>query len=154
MKNRNKKRNIATKLMPQVSIRAIPINSPQERQEIVRNLATSSEFEMRYRGVFEYFGKDFITYKRLAPTDSDRNEFLRIIAKYMTECLEDNCPTSWKQCQQAFWEELIFTYYPHVLHITPDQNETEKFIAQLLKFLHWLDKKAELLGIQLVKIML
>jgi hypothetical protein len=140
MKNRNKKRNIGFIRMPQVSIRAIPINSPEEREEIFRNLATSSEFDMRPSGVFEYYGKDFITYKRLDSSDKARNEFLRVIAKFMTECLEDNCPPSWKQCHPAFWEELIFTYYPHEMHFSPDNKESEKFIAQLLKFVRWLDK--------------
>ncbi len=142
MRNRNKTRNMGVRMIPQVSVRAIPINSPKERQDIFRDLATSSEFDMRYRGVFEYYGKDLLIYKRLEPSDEARNEFLRILAKFMTECLEDNCPSSWKQCQPAFWEELIFAYFPHVMRISPDNKETENFISQLLKFIRWLDKQA------------
>lgn len=142
MKKTKRTKKMSSNRMPQVHIRTIPINSPKERQEILMNLATSSEFEMRHRGIFEYYGKDFITYKRLNPSDEARNEFLRIIAAFMAECLEDNCPTSWKQCKPPFWEELIFTFYPHRMHFSPDQKETEKFIAQLLKFVRWLDQRA------------
>ncbi|MCQ6280879.1 hypothetical protein [Bacillus sp. EB600] len=139
---KKKTRSIGPEMMPQISVRMIPFNSPEEHQQMLRDLATSSEFDMRHRGLFEYYGKDFITYKRLKPFDQARNEFLRIIAKFMSECLEDNCPSSWKQCQPSFWEELIFTFYPHTMNISPNNNETENFIGQLLKFVRWLDKQA------------
>jgi hypothetical protein len=59
----------------------------------------------------------------------------------MTDCIEDNCPSSWKHCQPSFWEELILTFYPHTMTISPDEKSTENFLGQLLTFVRWLDKK-------------
>lgn len=97
---------------------------------------------MRYRGLFEYYGKDLIAYKRENPTDQNRNEFLRILSSYMTTHLVDNCPTSWKKCKTSFWEEFIFGYYPHMMLITPEENEVDTFLLELKKFIQWLDKRA------------
>lgn len=142
MKKRSKMKKHFFTPQPQVRVTAHPIQSPQERQGIFMDLATSSEFDMRYRGLFEYYGKDMIAYKREKPSDQNLNEFLRVFSKFMTDCLEDNCPSSWKHCQPTFWEELIYTFYPHSMKISPDEKETEKFLEQLLKFVRWLDKRA------------
>ncbi|MEH7331629.1 hypothetical protein V7161_03265 [Neobacillus drentensis] len=115
--------------------------NPKERQEFLMNLAISSEFDMRHRGLLQYYGKDFIAYKREKPSDHNRNEFLRVISKFMANCLEDNCPPSWQQCQSAFWEELIFTFFPHSMKITPNEKEVETFLFQLKKFVRWLDRR-------------
>ena len=82
-----------------------------------------------------------IAYKRDKPSDQSRNEFLRIFSKFMTDCLEDTCPSSWKHCQPSFWEELIFTFFPHSMRISADEKQTETFLDELLKFVRWLDKQ-------------
>ena len=48
----------------------------------------------QYRGHFLFYGKDFITYKLERPYDKDRNEFLRILSNFMSNVLEDHCPSS------------------------------------------------------------
>lgn len=117
------------------------LDSPQEHQELLADLKISAEFDMRYRGLLEYYGKDLIAYKRIHPLSTNCNEFLRHFSKYMTTYLEDNCPPSWDQCNSSFWEELIFTYVPLFIKITPQKKEVEKFLSQLKSFIHWLDKR-------------
>jgi hypothetical protein len=143
MKKRIKAKKQPPLMKPQVRVTEIPIKNEKHRQQIFMDLAVSSEFDMRHRGVFEYYGKDLIAYKREKPSDQDRNEFLRIFSKFMTDCLEDNCPSSWKHCQPSFWEELIYTFYPHTMRISPDEKFTENFLGQLLTFVRWLDKQNE-----------
>ncbi|NRD77817.1 hypothetical protein HPT25_10395 [Bacillus sp. BRMEA1] len=138
--------------MPQIKVFTHPFASPAERREFLKNLATSAEFNMRHRGLFQYYGKDFINYKREKPLDSNRNEFLRLISKFMTDFLEDNCPSSWQQCQPAFWEELIFTCFPHLMTISPKENQVETFHSQIKKFVRWLDKKTGTSWFPVVKI--
>lgn len=115
--------------------------TPEERQNMLRDIAISSEFEMRYRGLLEYYGKDFIAHKKEKPSDEKRNEFLRVISKYMTHYLEDDCPPSWKQCQPTFWEVLIYSFYPDHIKLSPNEEDVETFIFQLKKFVRWLDKR-------------
>ena len=141
MKKRSHTKPRPTETQPEVRMRVHHFESPNERQEFLKNLAISSEFEMRYRGLLDYYGKEFIDYKKQKPTDKNRNEFLRIISKFMTECLEDNCPSSWQQCQPSFWEELIFTFYPHCMQISTEEKEVETFLSQLKYFVKWLDKR-------------
>ncbi|RUQ27444.1 hypothetical protein ELQ35_15740 [Peribacillus cavernae] len=119
-----------------------PISDPKEYRELHANLKISAEFDMRYRGLLEFFGKDLISYKREHSPNQNRNEFLRIFSKYMTDYLEDHCPPSWKQCTPSFWEEFMFTYYPYCMHVTPHGKEVVKFLFQLKKFVKWLDKRA------------
>ncbi|MBV7507845.1 hypothetical protein KW850_21685 [Bacillus sp. sid0103] len=140
MKNRRNKKTIVAE-NSQMRVFMHPFANPKERKEFLMNLAISSEFEMRHRGLFEYYGKDLIAYKQEKPSDTQRNEFLRILSKFMTTRLEDNCPPSWKDCQPSFWEELIFTFYPHNLDVSKDQKEVESFLFQLRKFVRWLDKR-------------
>ncbi|THE10834.1 hypothetical protein E1I69_17420 [Bacillus timonensis] len=141
MSNRFKKKHTRNKNGPEVSVRVHEFASPEERQQLLRDLAISSEFEMRYRGLFEYYGKDFITYKKEKPSEKNRNEFLRIISNYMTHYLEDDCPPSWKQCPSSFWEVLIFSFYPDHIKLSPNEQEVENFLYQLKKFARWLDKR-------------
>ncbi|MEH7224800.1 hypothetical protein V7112_13405 [Bacillus sp. JJ1566] len=141
MSNRFKIKNIRKKNGPEVSVRTHEFASPDEQRQFLRDLAISSEFEMRYRGLLEYYGKDFITYKKEKPSDKKRNEFLRIISKYMTHYLEDDCPSSWKQCQSSFWEVLIFSFYPDHIKLSPNEQEVEDFLYQLKRFVRWLDKR-------------
>ncbi|MBS4192348.1 hypothetical protein KHA94_19500 [Bacillus sp. FJAT-49705] len=127
--------------IPQVKVRKFPINCEQERKEVLQNIQISSQFNMRYRGLFEYYGKDLIAYKREKPRDQNRNEFLRIISIFMSFYLEDTCPTSWENCQPSFWEELMITIFPLHMHVTPQKKEVEKFLHELKKFVRWLDRR-------------
>ncbi|WP_040205839.1 hypothetical protein [Neobacillus jeddahensis] len=140
MKTSNSTKDSRTKNRPEIRMWMQSIANPKERQELLRNLEISAEFEMRYRGLFTYYGKDLITYKLQKPSDKNRNEFLRILSKFMTDCLEDNCPASWLQCQPSFWEEFIFMFFPHSMKVTAEEKQVEAFLLQLKKFVRWLDK--------------
>jgi hypothetical protein len=136
-----KKKYANGKNMLEITAWEIPIGTPQERQNIFNDLVISSEFEMRNRGLVFYYGKDLIAYKREKPSDQNRNEFLRILSKFMTDCLEDHCPSSWDQCERSFWEKFIYYFYPQNLKISPTLKEAEHFLFQLKKFVSWLDKR-------------
>ncbi|MEK5445075.1 hypothetical protein [Fredinandcohnia sp. FSL W7-1320] len=141
MSNRFKSKYFRNKNGPQVSVRTYEFANPAERQQLLRDLAFSSEFEMRYRGLFEYYGKDFISYKKEKPSDKKRNEFLRVISNFMTNYLDDDCPPSWKQCSSSFWEVLIYSFYPDHIKLSPNEQDVEDFLYQLKKFVRWLDKR-------------
>ncbi|KIY22766.1 MULTISPECIES: hypothetical protein [Mesobacillus] len=141
MKNIGNTKNICNKKQPQVTVLMKHFKNPKEREEIEKNLKVGAEFDMRHRGHFLFYGEDFISYKLERPYDKNRNEFLRILTKYMSNTLEDQCPSSWKKCKRPFWEELIFTHLPHVIRITPDQKQVETFLSQLKMFIQWLDKR-------------
>lgn len=140
MKN-SKKKNSSTKNMPEIKAWAIPMTTPQERKNVFMDLATSSEFGMRNRGLVFYYGKDLLAYKREKPSDQARNEFLRILSKFMTDCLEDDCPSSWGLCGSSFWEKFIYYFYPQNISISQTMKETDNFLFQLKKFAHWLDQR-------------
>lgn len=108
---------------------------------MLTNLKVSAEFDMRHRGLFEYYGKDLIAYKNNYRFQRNCNEFLRDFSKYMTDYLEDNCPPAWDKCNASFWEELIFAYIPLILKVTPQRKEAEKFLSQLKHFVRWLDRR-------------
>jgi hypothetical protein len=141
MKNSNNTKSICNEKEPQVKVLMKHFENPKERENIFKNMRISAEFDMRHRGHFLFYGKDFIDYKLERPYDKDRNEFLRIISNFMTDVLKDNCPPSWKKCKRPFWEELIFTQLPHVMRISPDQKQVETFLFQLKSFIQWLDKR-------------
>ncbi|OLS39241.1 hypothetical protein [Bacillus sp. MRMR6] len=143
MRSSRHKRNVSNANMPEVNVRVVPFTTTKERTEFFKNLAISSEFDMRQRGILEYYGKDLIAYKLEDPKNENRNEFLRVLAEYMTTRLEDNCPPSWKACHSPFWEELIFAFIPHNLQINPNQNEAETYLNELKMFVKWLDKRAQ-----------
>jgi hypothetical protein len=126
----------------QIRVTAIPIENPKEHQEFLNKLQISSQFGMRYRGLIEFYGNDLIAYKLKHRWDLSCNEFLRILAEYLTNYLEDHCPPSWQQCQPSFWEELIITYYPYCMKISPQEKEVETFLSQLKKIVRWLDGRA------------
>ncbi|WP_419954419.1 hypothetical protein ACN6MT_00770 [Neobacillus niacini] len=137
----SKKKNSRDKNMPEINAWAIPMTTPQERKSVFMDLATSSEFGMRNRGLVFYYGKDLIAYKREKPSDENRNEFLRVLSKFMTDCLEDDCPSSWDLCGSSFWEKLIYYFYPQNISISPAMKEAANFLIQLKKFVQWLDKR-------------
>jgi len=120
----------------------VPFSNDGERLEFLNNLQIGSEFDMRYRGLVEFYGKDFIAYKQEQYFDQDRNDFLRIFSSYMADFLEDDCPPSWKQCTPQFWEEFIVCYIPYFIKVTEDQKQVETFMKQLKSFVKWLDKRA------------
>nr|WP_263323583.1 hypothetical protein [Neobacillus sp. Marseille-Q6967] len=139
---RNRNQGNGKKRIPEISLRVIPLSGPDERTEVLKNLAISSEFSMRYRGLFEYYGKELIAYKLEKPKDEDRNEFLRSLSHYMTTYLEDSCPSSWEECGPAFWEQFIFHHFPKLfLKLTPNENQVVIFLNQLKRFVRWLDKR-------------
>jgi hypothetical protein len=141
MKNSNNTRDICEEKEPQMKVLMKHFENSKEREDLLKNMRISTEFDMRHRGHFLYYGQDFIDYKLIRPYDKDRNEFLRILSNFMTTVLEDDCPPSWKKCKRPFWEELIFTQFPHVMRITPDQKQVETFLSQLRMFIQWLDKR-------------
>jgi hypothetical protein len=124
---------------------------PGEHTELLENLKISQDFNMRHRGLMEYYGKDLIAYKKEQMANEKRNEFLRTFSHYMTDHLEDDCPPSWKECPASFWEELIFAYLPHYTKITPQKNYSETFLLQLRKFVRWLDKREDTVFSSLVE---
>ncbi|MCM3766425.1 hypothetical protein [Neobacillus niacini] len=142
MSKKMKIRDIRSKNGPEVRMRVHHFANPEERQQILMDLAISSQFQMRYRGLFEYYGKDFIAYKREKPSDKNRNEFLRVMSMYMANYLEDDCPPSWKLCQASFWEDFIYSFYPDHIKFSPNQKSVENFLDQLKKFVRWLDKRS------------
>jgi hypothetical protein len=141
MKNKGKTKNLSSEKIPQIKVLIKPFANSKEHQEMSKNLEIGAEFDMRYRGHFLYYGKDLIAYKLEKPFSKKRNDFLRDLSQYMSDHLEDNCPSSWKQCESSFWEEFIFTFYPHILKITPDEKEVETFLHQLKIFVQWIDKR-------------
>jgi hypothetical protein len=124
-----------------VGSKMVQFPSPRDQQVFLKNLAISSEFDMRHRGLLEFYGNDLIAYKQEKPMDQARNEFLRILANYLTTILENQCPPSWKDCQPRFWEEFIINCLPHLMKITPEEKEVETLLYQLKKFARWLDKR-------------
>ncbi|MFA9556848.1 hypothetical protein ACERII_06075 [Evansella sp. AB-rgal1] len=137
-----KSRESCCKTGPEITLRMKQFANQKEREQMLSDLHISSQFQMRYKGHFEFYGKHFIAYKRKNPTEKC-NGFLVIISSYFTDYLDemDKCPSSWKTLTSAFWEELICTYYPHSIKITPNEKETDTFFTQLKMFVRWLDKQ-------------
>ncbi|WP_458413232.1 hypothetical protein ACNQFZ_21035 [Schinkia sp. CFF1] len=127
---------------PELRIWSIPFSNPNERIEILEKVSTSSQFGMRYRGLFEFYGDDLITYKREKPKCPLRNKFLQILSSYFTDYLEDDSPASWPGCQASFWEELIFVFFMLQIQVTNKEKEVETFLPELKKFTRWIDKRA------------
>ncbi|OIJ14414.1 hypothetical protein BKP37_08720 [Anaerobacillus alkalilacustris] len=75
------------------------------------------------------------------PNSEPRNDFLEILAKYLTDYLEDVNLSSWDDCSPLFWEEFLFCYFPFQMDINPNISHTEKFLTELKKFARWLDRK-------------
>ena len=69
--------NICDEKKLQVIVKMEHFENPKEREDLMKNLKIGAEFDMRHRGHFLFYGKDFITYKLERPYDKDRNEFLR-----------------------------------------------------------------------------
>ncbi|MCL6571827.1 MAG: hypothetical protein K6T88_09105 [Bacillus sp. (in: Bacteria)] len=141
MKNSGNTKDICDESKPQVNVLMKHFKNPKEHEEMVKSLQIGAEFDMRPRGHYLFYGKDMIAYKLERPYDQNRNEFLRILSNFMSNVLEDTCPSTWKKCKRPFWEELIFTHLPHVMRITPDQNQIQTFLYQLKMFIQWLDKR-------------
>ncbi|RWR04054.1 hypothetical protein QNH23_14550 [Siminovitchia fortis] len=128
--------------LPEVKVFKHSFASPEEYQEFLCDLQVSSQFKMRYRGLYQYYGKDLIAFKREKPRCMIRNEFLQVFSSYMTDYLEDHCPPSWNDCHPPFWEELIFAHFPHHFKVTEEEKEVENFLSELNKFVKRIDKNA------------
>jgi hypothetical protein len=126
---------------PQIRVWLQEFNHPDEHLEMLEKFKIGREFNLRSRGLVEYYGNDFIDYKREQMANKKRNQFLTDFAYYMTDHLDDDWPRSWKECLPSFWEELIFAYLPHHMKVVPKKNHTEDFLLQLRKFVRWLDKR-------------
>jgi hypothetical protein len=137
----DKKEEACCKKKLQVGTKMVQFPSPRDQQVFLMHLAISSEFDMRYRGLLEFYGNDLIAYKQEKHKDPARNEFLRILANYLTTILENHCPSSWQECQPPFWEEFIVNCIPHLMKITSEEKEVESILFQLKKFSRWLDKR-------------
>ncbi|MUK87649.1 hypothetical protein GMD78_04445 [Ornithinibacillus sp. L9] len=118
------------------------ISDPNEHKEFMERLHVGSQFDMRYRGLVEYYGDDLIAYKRKNLSSKHVNDFLYIFSKYLTDHLEDDCPPSWKEFHPQLWEEFIYACFPMYLDISLKQNKSEIFQKQLKKFIYWLDKRS------------
>ncbi|MFC0273173.1 hypothetical protein ACFFIX_17300 [Metabacillus herbersteinensis] len=118
-----------------------PVKRPDEHEELLKKVKISSEFNLRYRGLFEFYGTDLITYKLGNPTCKSRNQFLEVLGLYFTVYLEDECPESWEACQASFWEEFLFTFYPNHIELSPNETEVGAIFIELKKFTYWLDKR-------------
>ncbi|MGM0843292.1 MAG: hypothetical protein ACQEWE_21460 [Bacillota bacterium] len=135
---------------PQMRVWLQEFNHPDEHLEMLEKFKIGREFNLRSRGLIEYYGIDLIDYKREQMANKKRNEFLTAFAHYMTDHLEDECPRSWKECPPSFWEELIFAYLPHTMKVVPKKNYTEQFLLQLRKFVRWLDKRNDTTFLEVV----
>lgn len=56
--------NHRQRVKPETKIKLIPLTGTQSRSEILKKIEISSQFNMRYRGLFEYYGDDLIAYKK------------------------------------------------------------------------------------------
>lgn len=126
---------------PDLKVYMKSFESPKERKELMKNMSVAAEFQLRHRGLFEYYGKDMIAYKLENRKSLKRNDFLHTLGQYMAYLLEDDCPQSWHECAHEFWEDLILLYYPHFMKVSLKQNETKNFLHQVQKFSKWLDKR-------------
>lgn len=126
---------------PETKIRLIPLTGTQSRSEVLKKIEISSQFNMRYRGLFEYYGDDLISYKKENPTDFPRNEFLRTFSSYLTDYLEDNMPSSWDKCQKSFIELLLYIHLPNSMKISKERDSIQHFISEFKKFSKWLDQR-------------
>ena len=114
-------------------------SGPEERKEIIRKLEISSQFNMKYKGLRQFYGDELIAYKEKVGSNKHANDFLRVISSHLTDNFEDNQLTSWKDCLPPFWEELIFTHFPNVMYISKQRKQSVIFLSQLNKFIKWLD---------------
>lgn len=128
-----------------------PIANAEERERLIEKLLIGKEFDMRHRGLVQYYGEDLIQYKREQPGDQMRNHFLTVFSKYMTDYLEDAFPSSWQECDQSFWEEFLLTHYPYHIQISKDEKNLNKFLNELKKFTGWLDRKYQTHSAKIVK---
>jgi hypothetical protein len=126
-----------------------PFANLNKHFELFEKVSIASQFGMHGRSLFEFYGEDLIAYKLKNPDSFSRNEFLTVLAKYLTVYLSDDCPSSWQECNAPFWEEFLFAFYPFLLKISRDEKEVEIFHAELKNFIRWLDKRV---GISMQKV--
>lgn len=115
-------------------------SGPEDRERMIEKVKISAQFDMRYRGLFQFYGDALIDYKQKIGTNKSGTEFLRVLAKYFTDNHEDTPLYSWNDCQSSFWEEFIFVYYPHLMKISKEEKQSRIFLSQLINFVKWLDQ--------------
>ncbi|WP_138419311.1 hypothetical protein [Aquibacillus sediminis] len=113
---------------------------PDERNKYLEMLQLGSEFDMRPRSIFTFYGQDLITYKQQHHSCPYVNEFLRIFSIFLNEW-DDDRADSWHQCKFHFWEALIIACMPNYIKVATKQNESQNFLTQLKKFVSWLDER-------------
>ncbi|MFD2045480.1 hypothetical protein ACFSTA_17490 [Ornithinibacillus salinisoli] len=106
MNDRNWSANSSEQANDHLEVKAwkIEFSHPDEREVYMERLRVGSEFDMRYRGIFEFYGADLVAYKLKHKSSNQVNDFLRVFSKYLTDYLEDDCPPSWEECSHSFCE--------------------------------------------------
>src|SRR5690606_21004093 len=118
-----------------------PMEGPEEYEEMLNKLIVSRKFNMRFRGLRQFYGDELIAYKLKNPSSSSRNIFLEIIAEYFTTYLEDKCPSSWNECDHEFWEEFNYSVYTYTATKSPKQNEVKRVLNECKKLVDWLGEQ-------------
>lgn len=116
---------------------------PNEKREFLAKVEVCLMFEMRPRGLLEFYGDDLVAYKQEKPKSASRNFFLQVLSTYFTDYLYDICPSSWEECQDSFWKELLVAFYPLEIQLTTNEKEVDQFLNELKKFVKWLDHRKE-----------
>lgn len=122
-----------------------------ERKRMIEKIALCSQFGMRYQGLVRFYGNDLIGYQEKIGANKNGTEFLRVLANHFANTDDEMPPSSWQDCNHQFWEELIFSYFPHIMKISKSQNQSVRFLFQLKKFVRWLDKQKETTFSQMVE---
>ncbi|WP_156791480.1 hypothetical protein [Bacillus sp. SG-1] len=125
-----------------------PINSPEERAQIIENVEIGSTFNMRMRGHLLFYGKDLTGYAKSTTVTPNTTNFLHLLSNFLYAKSDNGHLESWDDCCHAFWDEFITTYCPHTLKLSHKEKEAERFLFQLIKFGNWMDthRKTSLLA--------
>lgn len=119
------------------------IACPNEKREFLEKVGICLKFDMRPRGLLEFYGDDLVAYKQEKPKNQSRNTFLQVLSAYFTDYLFDNCPSSWQECRDSFWEQLLVAFFPLQMYLSTNEKEVDVFLNELKKFVKWLDHRKE-----------
>jgi hypothetical protein len=124
---------------PIVKVFSRPLNSPEEREQIIENVQIGSTFGMRMRAHLLFYGKDLATYAKKTTVTPNTTHFLHLLSEFLYEKCDSGDMESWSGCGHDFWDEFVSTYCPHTLTLSHRVKETERFLFQLTKFANWMD---------------